>query len=555
MLFCGWLIPAHLRALDYSIMDRAGSGTLSLGAEGHALLQDKAGNMLGAAQLLLEAARQEGVSTPATEKLATEVADLAGKYPSWVVWGCREPGFRGDPADDPKPGNDAFTDYVVRLDNRDRLINRLGASRQAAVQELLRVRAITNTVLLPPSQSTAGQALDAAICVCGLLLDGRHLSTSFSNTVSELSAKANRGDSEPLEQTLIDLMSLGQRLNWGQLVVFVSSIQDAETLRRQAHLIRLADQALPELFAAVHLSGQPEAVADYVMTYSRSGLKDLGSSLRCGSGGIRQLLQSKRPLFRSSLRSALAGYQPFKTLVASTADLALRRPGLALTLRWLCILAAGFVFAAAFHFARAAVPSLERPLQVRGFHVIRETLFALGFLLVVLVLSEPFLAQESQKVVFPFRLRLPTPGRPVAAAAVSAKPTFMQPLSLITVSVFFVLQGLIYTACLFKLAEIRRQRVPPRMKLKLLENEEHLFDAGLYLGFAGTIISLILVSLGVVQFSLMAAYSSTSFGIIFVSIFKIFHLRPARRRLLLEAEAMGPEPVAPTIRPSLATSS
>jgi hypothetical protein len=88
-----------------------------------------------------------------------------------------------------------------------------------------------------------------------------------------------------------------------------------------------------------------------------------------------------------------------------------------------------------------------------------------------------------------------------------------------------------------KLAEIRRQNVPPRMKLKLLENEDHLFDAGLYLGFVGTIVSLIIFSMGLVQFSLMAAYSSTSFGIIFVVIFKIFHLRPARRQLLLEAEA------------------
>ncbi len=75
------------------------------------------------------------------------------------------------------------------------------------------------------------------------------------------------------------------------------------------------------------------------------------------------------------------------------------------------------------------------------------------------------------------------------------------------------------------------------MKLKLLENEEHLFDAGLYLGFFGTIVSLILVSMGVFkQPSLMAAYSSTSFGILFVSFFKIMHLRPARRRLLLEAD-------------------
>ena len=109
--------------------------------------------------------------------------------------------------------------------------------------------------------------------------------------------------------------------------------------------------------------------------------------------------------------------------------------------------------------------------------------------------------------------------------------------NLITLLLFFVLQGLIYCACLVKLAEIRRQKVPARVQLKLLENEDHLFDGGLYLGFVGTIVCLILVSLGVIQFSLMAAYSSTSFGIIFVSIFKIFNLRPVRRHLLMQAEA------------------
>jgi hypothetical protein len=112
----------------------------------------------------------------------------------------------------------------------------------------------------------------------------------------------------------------------------------------------------------------------------------------------------------------------------------------------------------------------------------------------------------------------------------------MNQLNVLTLLVFFVLQGLIYTACLVKLAEIRRQNINPRLKLKLLENEDHLFDAGLYLGFVGTIVSLILVSMGIIEFSLMAAYSSTSFGIVFVSIFKIFHLRSARRMLILEIE-------------------
>jgi hypothetical protein len=121
---------------------------------------------------------------------------------------------------------------------------------------------------------------------------------------------------------------------------------------------------------------------------------------------------------------------------------------------------------------------------------------------------------------------------------------------LITMVLFFVLQALLYVASIVKLAEIHRQSVPARMKLRLLENEEHLFDAGLYLGFLGTIVSLVLVSMGVFkQPSLMAAYSSTSFGILFVVVFKILHLRPAKRKLLMEAEAARPMEATESSRP------
>src|ERR1043166_9644854 len=219
-------------------------------------------------------------------------------------------------------------------------------------------------------------------------------------------------------------------------------------------------------------------------------------------------------------------------------------PGFALVLKWFFYLSAGFLLAAAMHFARPRLTGLELPLQVRGFHVAREILFALGFLLVMLLLSEPFLSQESQRMDFPIRLRLPTVGSALPVGSTNSHVFFMNQMSLLTLLLFFVLQGLLYTACLVKLAEIRRQRVPARIKIKLLENEDHLFDAGLYLGFVGTIISLILVSLGVGKFSLMAAYPSTSFGIIFVSMFKIFHMLLSRRKLLLEAEATSPvEPV------------
>ena len=292
------------------------------------------------------------------------------------------------------------------------------------------------------------------------------------------------------------------------------------------------------------------------MGFSRTGMKDLGASLRFGAGGVNELLRRNQRLHSSRfLRPVAADRRPFGALLSAAAELCWRMPRLALTMKWLLYLAGGFLLAAALHFARPAASALERPLQVRGFHMAREILFALGFLLVVLLLSEPFLAQESQRVEFPFRLRLPMVGSVVPAGTTGVNRSIMNQLSLLTLLLFFVLQGLLYTACLVKLAEIRRQNLPSRIKLKLLENEDHLFDAGLYLGFAGTIISLILVSLGVIQPSLMAAYSSTSFGIIFVLVFKIFHLRPLRRKLLLEAEAAPAEPMVPAVAPRFATPS
>jgi hypothetical protein len=536
MVVCGLLVPAHLRVVDTRVLQKAGRNTAALTDQGLTLVRQ---NKLGAAQLLLQAAQAEGL--PDRQRLGLAITNSAMQHPRWMVWGggdARLERLFGSDAHLPKTGSEPFTDFVVREENRAVVFELLRASPLPAVQELLQCRALTNTVVFSPSQSASGQALDTALAVCGLLLEGGHLSGGLSDAVFGLAGRSNLGgDPQRLEQVLLDLMSLGQRFNWGQLVGFVGQIQDTETLRLLANLVRKSDGQLPVLFAAVQLSGKPAQVAAYLMNFSQTGVKDLGASLRFGVDGVNELLQRNRRLHSSGVGQRVAGQAPFEAFGSFAADLCWRMPRLALTMKWLLYLAGGFLLAAALHFARPAASALERPLQVRGFHVARESLFALGFLLVVLLLSEPFLAQESQRVEFPFRLRLPTVGSVVPAGASGVNRSIMNQLSLLTLLLFFVLQALIYTACLVKLAEIRRQKLPSRIKLKLLENEDHLFDAGLYLGFAGTIVSLILVSLGVIQPSLMAAYSSTSFGIIFVSVFKIFHLRPERRKLLLDTEA------------------
>ena len=552
----GWLVPAHLRAVDAAVLERAGRKTASLAELGQQLLKE---GKLGPAEMLCRTAREQLM--PGREVLATSVTNLAAAHPAWQSWGGGEGHleilFAGeDGSSSAMRSSEPITDWMLRTQNRAKTLELLRASRRATTLELLRCRGLTNTQVFSPSQSSSGQALDAVLALTGLLVDEDKVTSGLGNDLRKAAEQANAGGgTQPLEDVLLDLMSLGQRLNWTQLADLVGPIDDADTLRQLANHVRRNEAQLSALFSAVELSGKPASVCKYLSQFSQTGMKDVTEGLRFHAGGLNELLKRGEPLYISPFRRQVAGSAPWAAMFSVAVDCCWEAPGLAVAIKWLLYLLSGFLLAAAMHFGRPAVSALEQPLQVRGLHVAREFLFALGFLLVVLLLSEPFLARESQpRPEFRFRLRLPVAGSTVPAKTGDVKQRFMNENSLLTLLLFFVLQGLLYIACLVKLAEIRRQRVPARIKIKLLENEDHLFDAGLYLGFVGTIISLILFSLGVLKMSLMAAYSSTSFGIIFVSIFKIFHLRPLRRKLLLEAEATSGQPISTVGHPSLATS-
>ncbi len=530
-LVCGLLVPAHLRAVDSGLVQRAGWDGPALLDRGRALVDER---RLGSALLIAQAARQGIIS--GWDRLGETITNLARQFPSLVMWGDGDGAkeiFTNAPAK-----SEPVIVFLVRRADRGTALAHLEQSPVAAVRELLLCRELKNTALLPPSASAAGQAFDTALAEVGLLLEGGKLTSALSNSIAALAVGANRGrGSETLEQALLDFTSLGGQFNWDQLTAFVAEIPDTRTLGQLTAEAQGAGGKLPVLFAAVQLTGRPANVADYLAKFPQTGLADLTASLDAGAGGLNRLMQSGRRLYHEPGARLVANCRPLRKISAPATALAFQKPRLAMAAKWFAYLLGGFLCATAVRVAQPAVSPLEQPLRVRGLHLFRESLFALGFLLVVLLLSEPFLVQENQQGIFLLRPRLPMAGGAAPAGIAGLAFQIMNPIILITLLLFFVLQALLYLACILKLAEIRRQAVPPRMKLKLLENEDHLFDAGLYLGFVGTVVSLIVASLGLVKFSLMAAYSSTSFGIIFVSIFKIFHLRPARRKLLLEADA------------------
>jgi len=540
LLLCGWLVPIHLCAVDVAVIQRAGDQSPSVVDQGLDLARK---GRLAAAELLLQAAKNLGL--PGVDKLARAVGFPVAPSPvsnPVQVLLKNGPGVPGA-----TNGYSQFiTESVIRLENRDRVAAFLQAAPSPAVKQLLRCRNLTNTVLFPPSFSPSGQAFDAAVSVCGLLLEEDSLAPGLREELLDRAAEANGGgNTERLEQVLMDLMSLGQRLNWDQLTLFVRRIEDPRTLELLAAQMRNAGAKLPLLFAGVELSQQPGAVAAYLDNFSQSGLDDLETSLRSGSGAVDELLRRNQRICASNLRDQATASLPVGFFFRAATNFALRLSWFAVTVKWFLYLAGGFLFAVSLHVAQRAPVLEEEPARGRGLDIFREMLFALGFLVVVLLLSEPFLAQGSQKVEFPLRLRLPGVASVAAILTPGAKTKLMDTPSLLILLLFFVLQALIYTVCLAKLAEIRRQKLPSPLRLKLLENEDHLFDAGLYLGFCGTIVSFILHMMKISQFSLMAGYSSTAFGIIFVSFFKIFHLRPYRRHLLMDNTA-APAPASPT---------
>ena len=551
MFVGGWVMPAHLRAIEPAVLARAGHNT--------SILTDRAQELMhlgqfGAAELLSHAAQREKL--PDADKLAANVDETTRKYPTLKAWGLSSTALNPYFSTIPTTEVADFTDFVVQEDNRNKALGALRNSKQPAVLALLQTRELTNTTTFAPAHEAGGEAFDAAVVITALLMEQQRFTATLSNDIASATAQANKGDSPAaLEQVLIDFLSMGQRLNWGQLVAFVGKIPDAGTLHEQADLVRGAGDQLPDLFAVVELSGNPKGVTEYLKNFHASGLKDLTSALQYNAGGVRALVESEHRLYATPLRQAAAENQPFASVVSLSADYCWRMPVFALIVKWLLYFGGGFLVALAVHFGRPPATELEAPLQVRGFHVAREALFALGFLLFMLFLSEPFLAPEGATTATPLRLRIPMVGHAIQPESVNVKTTLMDKSKFIPMLLFFVLQGLLYVASLVKLAEIRRQHVGPRIKLRLLENEEHLFDAGLYLGFLGTIVAFIISSVySHGGFNLMVAYSSTSFGILFVSFFKIFNLRPVRRRFLLEAEAESSTVTTTAAAPSLVSS-
>lgn len=524
-----WTLPANLKSVSPALLREAGEGTPSLAAFGRQLVESE---KIGPAALVLAAARKVG--DDGAPRLEQSLKDLAAHQPDMVAWGGWDPFL--DPLFNlhENKGRTASTpvlDFFIAERARESLRSYLANSRSLGVQSVLRTRDIGSTGRFVPAKDPGGQPLDAIILLTSLLYQGEHLSPALQRQVRSLAdqavAQQSLGDLEPF---YLDLLSLGRRLDWVQLTELLRRSDSVKTVGEYAHLARVAPDQLPAIYAAALFSDSADRVATYLIQYGKQGLADLELALRDGQGAVRELMERQVPVNRR-LTSG----------VSTAAALVLLHPVVMLVLKYL-----GYVLGVFLLFR-----GLDRWVVGPGvgfrFGHLRSGALAVLFSALFIVATEPFLLHAAPPSEFRFRIFLPAlvTGSTNPAQSTDQTITHMDSSTLLSIAIFASLQVAMYLTCLLKIRQISRSPVPPQLKLRLMENEENLFDGGLYVGIAGTATALVLQVLRIIEPNLLAAYSSNLFGIVCVALVKIRSVRPYKRQLILESHEAASAPVAP----------
>jgi hypothetical protein len=531
LLVGSWTLPVNLKSLSPVLLHEAGRGTPSLTDLGMQLVESE---KPGPAALVLTAAQEVG--DPNAPRLANALTAFGERQPDLVAWGGWDPVL--EPLFNLKESagrteSTPVLKFFIAEHARDSLRHYLAGSRSPGVLAVLQTREITRTARFVPATQPGGQPLDAVILLTALLYQGEHLSPSLQREIKRLADDAVRThELGELEWTYLDLLALGRRLNWIQIGELLRMTNDAQTVNEFAHLAQVAPDQLPVIYAASLLTQSADSVEHYLLTYGKSGAEDLRFALGLGQGAVAQLLLRQVPV-----NHGLAAPLDF------TATFSLLHPRLALLGKYL-----GY-FLGAFLLLRGLDRWLFVPLrraarraeEARVLPRIQSGVFALLIAFVIIITTEPFLLRAAPPSEYRVRIVIPmlaNSATPAPPPSTSNHPT-MDKSTIISIGVFALFQVVTYLFCLIKIGEIDRQDVPPALKLRLMENEENLFDSGLYVGMIGTATALVLQVLGVIEPNLLAAYSSNLFGIVCVAFVKIRHVRGYKRQLIMAAQRLA----------------
>ncbi|NBR46009.1 MAG: hypothetical protein EBT68_02665 [Verrucomicrobia bacterium] len=489
------LLPVRFHALEEKVLLAAGKGTPSLPEMAASLLNSE---HLGAGLRIALLAQSMDIpggsgTTASAQAILSSRRDLA-----WL--GTRDPRLEqvlatsGLAFEKNVTAPPAILTLLLREPVRIRLRQTLKANPSPGVQSLLNTLDLRPLPPLLPANQPGGQPLEAVTLLAAHLLD----TAAFS---------------PPLQPALLCLLSLARRFDYDSLRELVAGVESLATLDWLAGQVRSPAEPGDLLLAATLWAGPADRFTRLPES-AKNPWAVLSSSLAAGRGSLELLIQRRCPVFSN----------PVSVPPALLPWLLLWEKPLLLLRALLFLLASWFLVKALWSILHATSPQTPGPWRP-------APVFAQAILLALLLgtLPEPSVTQP--KPLPNYRLSLALPGSPVK---IEGSPRFsMEPTNLIALILFLATQIAVYRICVRRIRQIETGPGDPALKLRLLENDDNLFDSGLYVGIGGTAIALVLQVLGVIQPSLLAAYSSNLFGITCVAVIKIFHVRACKQRLLL----------------------
>jgi hypothetical protein len=526
------LVPAQIRSIDPSVVELAGANSSSV--------EDTIWGEINAAHVgpALLFAAATGSQDPAQQ---TQIQLLLDKNPNFASSGGPDRDFEDLlKRSVTQRKSSAVIPQLLPRSERASLTESLSTSRNRNVTALLSIRDIAGLSRLHPASHAAGAPYDAGLLTLALLIEAGHFQPSLAQQIGNLATLAAGYNPEATiacEDLVIGTLSLGRQLDYTSLASLAKLTETLGDWSQMAALFRAQPDRIAENYTALRFSESPDALYTYLAEQTETGNQDLDFALRHGAGALSQLIHSEQPLYQASsipstVLNLLAPFRP-----QSFVEITLRNNTLGQALKFALLFLAGLAFAFAMGSAwRSSLGNTSTVSRSNPMVMARDILISFVVVLTIWTFFEPNIlkSQESvsdtgPRIEFAVADTLQSIKSPVKAMQE------INQVTLLVLALFFIIQLVIYSFCLIKIKEVSKQSLSSDMKLKLLDNEENLFDFGLYVGLGGTVLSLILVAVGVVEASLMAAYASTLFGILFTAILKVMHLRPYRRQLILSA--------------------
>jgi hypothetical protein len=510
-----WSLPARWAAVTPAVLRAQGTGTPGMVEVASGWV---AGGKPGPAAWMLAASIRAGMM--GTNELSARLTGSLITQPGYRVLGggdallSRVTGLRV-----PMVTNAMLAAFDLFLPTTNRALLRefLSSSRSPVTQGLLRARGFAPRQFVAADRA-GGQPLDAVLLMAATLGESESYHPDFGRELGVLAAAVVAGQpADELEGVLLDLLMVGRRLDWTSMRELLRVMPDREALRQWTTAVRGSPEELAELFSAAVLSQRPVGIARrWSDPKEREGLR---VALTGGSGSVRAFADGKLPV-----RAAKWSLDEAAPWVARMGWLgAAARTGL----MWV----AGLLAAAALRLLLWDPHGRNR----RGGSGWGGSLtLACSIALFLNLASEPIPSRNP--IQNQPRVRLLSGAEPVTPpiSKSSKKGPIMEAKTIATIVLFALIQATVYIICRRKISEIRSMAEPPALRLRLMENEENLFDAGLYVGIAGTAAALVLQVLQLVEANLLAAYSSNLMGIVTVALIKIRHVRPIKRELILE---------------------